>query len=84
VPRVNKGEPPHPNSNWAITNSKTGPAVDGDPCMQLSPLKLLCGAKGGEDNPEDNRPSRKISKLKKCLIITFLFLYVFSIYKSME
>jgi len=37
----------------------TGPAVDGDPCIQLSPLKLLCGAKGGEDNPDESRPVDK-------------------------
>lgn len=40
----------------------TGPAVDGDPCIQLSPLKLLCGAKGGEDKPDERRP-KQILKL---------------------
>lgn len=29
--------------------------------MQLSPLKLLCGAKGGDDNPDDKRPMTKES-----------------------
>jgi len=52
--------------------------------MQLSPLKLLCGAKGGEDNPDESRPSSKIYKLEKILIITLLFLYTFFIYKSNE
>lgn len=27
--------------------------------MQLSPLKLLCGAKGGDDNPDERRPTKK-------------------------
>lgn len=27
--------------------------------MQLSPLKLLCGANGGDDNPDDRRPMRE-------------------------
>lgn len=42
----------------------TGPAVDGELCMQLSPLKLLCGAKGGEDNPDESRPTDKFLSSK--------------------
>lgn len=42
----------------------TGPAVDGDPCIQLSPLKLLCGAKGGEDNPDESRPKKKTTNFQ--------------------
>lgn len=57
VPRVNKGEPPQPSKSCATTKSITGPAVDGDPVMQLSPRKLLCGDRGGADKPEDNRPA---------------------------
>ena len=56
VPSVKRGEPPHPNKSWASTKSRTGPTVDGDPWMQLSPLKLLCGANGGDDKPDERRP----------------------------
>ena len=60
VPRVNRGDPPHPRRSWAIMKMKMGRAEDSSAAsMQLfSRLYwLLWGANGGDDRPV-NKHSR--------------------------